>query len=53
VHTRVREERKMSVSQKELEATPIFAALTAEVDLEQLLGETADQPPAQSSQHSE
>jgi hypothetical protein len=52
VHARVREEQNMSASQKELEATPIFAALTAEVDLDQLLGETADQP-GQSPQHSE
>lgn len=37
----------MSVSQKELETTPIFAELTAEFDLEQLLGETAEQPPEQ------
>lgn len=33
----------MSVSQKELETTPIFAELTAEFDLEQLLGESEQQ----------
>lgn len=35
----------MSVSQKELETTPIFAELSAEFDLEQLLGETAEESP--------
>ncbi|HVV13264.1 hypothetical protein [Amycolatopsis sp.] len=37
----------MSVSQKELETTPIFAALTAEFgveQLEQLVGGNAEQP---------
>jgi hypothetical protein len=52
VHTRAREERNMSASQKELETTPIFAALTAEIDLDQLLGETTDQS-GQSAQHGE
>ncbi|WAL65860.1 hypothetical protein ORV05_34235 [Amycolatopsis cynarae] len=42
----------MSVSQKELEATPIFAALTAEIDLEQLLGDAIESP-QQASQHEE
>ena len=32
----------MSVSQDELETTPIFAELTAEFGLDRLLGETAE-----------
>jgi hypothetical protein len=32
----------MSVRQKELETTPIFAELTAEFDLEQLLDDAAE-----------
>lgn len=39
----------MSVRQKELETTPIFAELSAEFDLEQLLGETADEAPEEAA----
>lgn len=36
----------MSVTQQELETTPIFAALTEEFGLERLLEESSDEEPA-------